>query len=95
MEGTTESTVAGPSNDSYSPSPPTPDAHENFIKLGEIRLPTDEDFNYVASLADTYDDWTQKYNKGGLSVWTKDTLDRNVKLLKVSCYTCTTIQTSV
>ena len=87
MEETSESTVADASNDSCSPSPPTPVAHENFLKLGEIRLPTDEDFDYVASLADTYEDWTQKYSKGGMSVWTKDTFDKDVKLLKVSHYT--------
>lgn len=80
-----ETTAASTSNERSSSSPPKLDAGEDkFIKLGEIRLPTDEDFDYVASLADTYDDWSQKYNKGGISVWTKNTDDKNVKLLKVS-----------
>ena len=69
-------------DDNSFPSPP-PSPPPTFFKVGEIRLPRDEDFEYVASLADDNEGWTQKYNKNGLSVWTKNTQDSQVKVLKV------------
>ena len=65
-------------------SPPSsPPTQGTFFKLGEIRLPTDEDFEYVAALADDYEGWTQKYNKNRISVWTRNTQGSEVKVVKV------------
>lgn len=58
---------------------------EQFFKIGEIRPPKQEDFDYFLQLADNHEGWTEKHNKNNVKVWMKDTPGSNVKMLKVTC----------
>lgn len=58
---------------------------EQFFKIGEIRPPQQEDFDYFLQLADNHEGWTEKHNKNNVKVWMKDTPGSNVKMLKVIC----------
>jgi len=55
----------------------------SFFKLGEIRLAKDSDFQHFRQLADGNDGWTQKLDKNGLVVWSKETQDSSIKMMKV------------
>lgn len=57
---------------------------ETFFKIGEIRAPTQEDFQYVKNLANYNKDWTTKYEKNGMVVSVKDTEIKDMKIYKVS-----------
>ncbi len=56
----------------------------NFFTVGEIRKPTDTDYQHFLSLADSHDSWILKYDKPEVKVWTKDIPGVTVKMLKVS-----------
>ena len=62
----------------------------NFFKIGEIRKPTDEDYEHFLSLSNNHDGWILKCDKPEVKVWTKDIPGVTVKMLKVSAY-CRTI----
>ena len=57
----------------------------SFFKLGEIRLAKDSDFQHFRELADSNDGWTQKLDKNGLVVWSKETQSSSIKMMKVWC----------
>jgi hypothetical protein len=42
-----------------------------MLKLGEVKLPCDEDFDYVKGLCLDDEGWAIQYNKPGLRVWLK------------------------
>ena len=58
---------------------------EQFFKIGEIRPPQQQDFDYFLQLADNHEGWTEKHTKNNVKVWMKDTPGSNVKMLKVIC----------
>ena len=60
------------------------ETEEQFFKIGEIRPPKQEDFDYFLRLADNHEGWTEKHNKNNVKVWMKDTPGSNVKMLKVN-----------
>jgi hypothetical protein len=55
-----------------------------MFKLGEVKLPCDEDFAYVRSLCENDDDWNLEYNKNDVRVWLKKTNEQksNIKMIK-------------
>ena len=61
-----------------------PETIIDFFRVGEIRLPTDEDFQYFVTLSDDHDGWIQKFDKDGTIVWMKEVPGNTVKMLKVS-----------
>lgn len=77
----------GPTND-REPVPPPVMTKQSFFRLGEIRLPTDEDFEYFLSLAEMHAGWTKKYDRNGLTVWLREIPGKSVKMLKVSVLVC-------
>ena len=55
----------------------------DFFKIGEIRRPTDKDFQHFMSLNDENDGWILKCDKNEVKVWMKDIPGVTVKMLKV------------
>lgn len=41
------------------------------MKLGEVKMPTDEDFQHVRRLCESDEGWLQQYNKNNIRVWMK------------------------
>ena len=54
-----------------------------FFELGEIRLAKESDFQHFTRLVDNNEGWTQKLNKNGLVVWSKETANSSIKMMKV------------
>ena len=65
------------------PSLSDEDAGESFFKIGEIRMPTDEDYDHFLSLSDKHDGWDLKCSRSDVTVWMKDIPGMTVKMLKV------------
>jgi hypothetical protein len=42
-----------------------------MFKLGEVKMPTDEDFEFVKKMCQDNDGWTLNYSKSNLKVWLK------------------------
>ena len=43
-----------------------------MFKLGEVKIPDDEDFNYIKQIAESNSiEWVITYDKNGTKVWTK------------------------
>lgn len=42
-----------------------------MLKLGEVKLPSDEDFSHVKRICENNDGWTLNYSKGALKVYVK------------------------
>ena len=56
-----------------------------FLKLGEIRVASDSDFQYFIELAENHEGWVQKLDRDGLIVWNRDMGKTPLKMFKVTC----------
>ena len=67
-------------------SPDSPDKVDHppsFFKVGEIRRPTEEDYQHFLLLTENHDNWIRKCNKNNVTVWMKDIPGVTIKMLKV------------
>ena len=42
-----------------------------MLKLGEVKAPTDQDFDYIKELCKNEENWKLDYNKSNIKVWVK------------------------
>lgn len=42
-----------------------------MFNLGEVRLPTDKDYEYIQKLCENDEGWTIEYTKNNLKIWNK------------------------
>lgn len=55
------------------------------MKIGEVKVAEDEDFEKIRTLINKHDDWKLEYQKGVTRVWTKSTdATTNFKMVKVN-----------
>ena len=71
----------------YSGSATHEPSENAFFSVGEIRPPTDADFDHFLMLADCCDGWIIKYNKNDIVVRMKEREGSAVKIFKVSLCT--------
>lgn len=60
------------------------------MKVGEVKVAEDSDFQELKSLCRLNDGWEQEYNKHSITVWTKTNENTSFKMIKVNimcfCY---------
>lgn len=55
-----------------------------MIKLGEVKIPEDKDFEFIKSFAlDTSKEWTIEYDKNQIKVWTKKSDISSFNVIKI------------
>ena len=53
------------------------------MKVGEIKVAEDSDFQELRILCRNHDGWDQVYSKNGITVWTKSNENTSFKMIKV------------
>ena len=53
------------------------------MRLGEVRVAEDKDFEELVALADQHDDWKVEFSNKSLNVWSRETHSDTSKMVKV------------
>ena len=53
------------------------------MRLGEVRVAEDKDFEELVTLADRHDGWKAEFCNKSLNVWSRDTHSETSKMVKV------------
>ena len=54
-----------------------------MFKLGEVKMPSDQDFSYVKDLCENHAEWELEYSKTNLKVWVKNSKLSSFRMIKV------------
>ena len=54
-----------------------------MFKLGEVKPPSDQDFDYVKDLCEAHDEWDLEISKPHLKVWVKNNNLSSFRMIKV------------